>query len=244
MAVAVLPSVSHRVHIKTARALPLGHVHQLIVAALGHRSLAAYQSATNEARTVADFAGVAHIVLDVDGLQQRQVELATAASTNAPLLEAIVAALRAVVPHVAVHQSLDDLADAIYGDVEGTIDSSDEFASEQALTNAVTDSYDLTFSAPEPLTTRNANAWVLEVDGLCSLAQDPDRPYSGTEIDVRARVVFTKLGQRLLAAPEIEDVGAALRSDHDSDGFDEPDDPADAEPPEDLSAANLPSGGF
>jgi hypothetical protein len=205
-------SISH--HVRTTLAstgtpAPLGHVHQFVAATLGYNSYAAYKTSPEEPPAFDD---AVHIVLDADRLQQRQAEL----SFPAPLISIIRNAFAAALPGAHVHEGQDGLEATIHAEVANDIDTSDDYASEQAMTNAYGGDYDLTFHAPVALDV-HAVDWVLEAEGASSLDQDPDRIYHGDVINVGARVVFAKLGRRLLGEHETQDVGAAIVDVRDAD---------------------------
>lgn len=189
----------------------LGHVHQVLAAALGYNSLAAYKASTEEPPFYDD---AEHVVVARDLVENRLRDLGYPALpqvTNA-VIAAITTTFQQQVPDVEVHTSISDLGDAISATVEEAIENSDEYNSEYATTNATGGWFDLQFDAPAPIDTPSME-FVVEAAGTSSLDQDPDRVYSGDVIDVRAAVVFPKLGRRVLGAPEIREIGASVQDD-------------------------------
>lgn len=87
-----------------AAPVQLGHAQQLIVAALGYKSLAAYQAAQVAALEPQDLGNVHHVVLDYDQLDQRASELG-AAPTPSQLHELIDAAFKERAPRTHIHAS-------------------------------------------------------------------------------------------------------------------------------------------
>lgn len=207
----VFSSVSHRAHAELGKSISLGHVHQLLAAALGYGSLAAYKASPQEPP---NFDGVAHIVFDDQRLHVRQQELGHIDPPDGPWLShTLRRALTALLPDAAVHLSEVDLIDNITPAVEGAIDDSGAYASEMAITNAYgPGEYNIELSASEELNDADSD-WVFEVDGTSGLDQDQDKPYHGHEIAVSARVIFPKLGRRLLGEYEVDEIGASVIDD-------------------------------
>lgn len=212
MAVQISP-IAHRVR----RALPVrvtsGHAHELIAAALGYGSYAAYLPSVEEP---ASFAGVEHIVLDVAGLAARQQELGYVDPPAGPtFIETLRSELCAAAPGAKVHLGESDFADDIRQDVELAIADSGEFLGEQAMTNAYgPDDSDLEFDPAAAMNQRAAD-WSFTVVGDAFLEQDLDKVYHGDEIAVTARVEFQKIGRRMLAGMEVHEVGASIKGEED-----------------------------
>ena len=84
--------------------VPLGHAQQLIAAALGYRTFAAYQAAQATTQEPASLTDVHHVVLDEDLLDQRASELGAAPPPDR-LHELIETAFRERAPHTRIHAS-------------------------------------------------------------------------------------------------------------------------------------------
>jgi hypothetical protein len=67
------------------------------------------------------------------------------------------------------------------------------------------------------------------------LEQDPDKVYHGDTLDVAARVVFQKLGRRVLGEMTIDDAGGAIQRED----FDPGDDMPDFEPDDDVGGPGV-----
>lgn len=219
MAVQISPIV-HRVRGALPVRVTSGHAHEMVAAAFGYGSYAAYLASPEEP---AFFAGVEHIVLDAAGLAGRQQQLGYADALTGPsFVDALRSGLRAAASGAKVHLGESDFADDIRADVELAINYSDAFLSEQAMTNAYgPDEFDLEFDPAMPMNQR-APDWSFNVVGDAHLEQDPDKVYHGHVIDVTARVVFQKIGRRMLAGMELVNVGAGIKDERAPDYETEP----------------------
>lgn len=202
------PSISHSLRTTSGKRIPLGHLHEVLAAALGYKSYAAYKASGEEAPS---FDGAHHIVLDVDLLTTRLGQLGydTAEAAEA-MTDAIELAFRSTLPSTQVHRVADDIKDHLHSDVVEGIENSDEYSSEVAMTNTTGGDFDLEFDLAVPIEDA-ASTWVLTATGTSSLDQDPDDVYHGDVIDVSAKVSFSKLGRRVLGEMTVEDVGATVR---------------------------------
>jgi hypothetical protein len=108
------------------------------------------------------------------------------------------------------------------------------YSSELAMTNAYGGDFDLEFSEPLPIDLAKG-AWTLAVDGTSSLEQDPDKVFHGDTIDVTAKVVFEKIGRRVLGEKSIDDAGGSIQDL--GDPVDE--DPFDFEPDGEEGGAHV-----
>ncbi|WP_432263282.1 hypothetical protein [Cupriavidus sp. TMH.W2] len=203
-------TISHfvRQDLRGTVVLPLGHVHQLFAGALGYGSHAAYQVAVSNGREVEDFDGARHILPDDDLFMRRAIELGHGES-SALIGASIMRVIGRELPEVKLHQSEEDLADEIRLSVEADISNSGEFSSAQAETNGGMAVFDLEFSSEEGVA-EDAEEWGFDVSGSASLEHDEDRVYWGHELNVTSRVVFPKLGRRVLGDFTVKDVGASV----------------------------------
>jgi hypothetical protein len=221
-------SLSHGLHQAcTGSFRSLGHVHQVLAGALGYKSFAAYKASTEEPPVYDD---AKHVVIAHDLVEERLRDLGypPVPQVTDAVFSAIKATFQQQLPEVEVHASISDLGDAISETVEESIENSDDYNSEFATTNATGGWFDLEFDAPVPIDTPSTEL-VIEATGTSSLDQDPERVYFGDVIDVRAAIVFPKLGRRVLGEPEVRETGASVQ--HDGPDLDDKPQP-DSEPEE------------
>lgn len=209
VAFSTISSLAHR-DLKGVVPLPLSHMQQLFAAVLGYRNHAAYQAAVKAGVESESLADARHILPDVEMFERRAQDLHCVSDIDA-VGASISKALKKALPEAVLHQSVQDLADEIRLDVETGIGDSSEFSSAQAETNGGMPWFDLEFEAASNLQEDSADSWALEVSGSASLELDEDRVYSGHEVSVSARVVFSRLGRRVLGPYEVDDVGAAVK---------------------------------
>lgn len=204
------PSISHSLRSTSGQRIPLGHLHEVLAAALGYKSYAAYKASGEEAPS---FEGAQHIVLDVDLLTARlgQLGYVTSAAAEA-MTDAIELAFQSKLPSAKVHRVVDDIKDHLHSDVAEGIENSGEYSAEVAMTNTTGGDFDLEFDLAAPIE-HASHTWVVTAAGTSSLDQDPDNVHHGDVIDVSATVSFTKLGRRVLGEMTVEDVGAAVRQE-------------------------------
>ena len=203
-------SVSHSLRSTSGGAIRLGHLHEALAAALGYRSYAAYKSSTEEAPS---FDGAQHIVLDSNLLAQRMVGLSpTNPAAAVAMGDAIKRAFQARLPNVKVYSDVDDLKSEIYAGVVDAIETSDNYSGEIAMTNAYGGDFDVELEEDYPIQTHQPD-WILNASGTSTLEQDPDNVYHGHVINVTARVVFQKLGRRVLGEMDVDEIGAWIQED-------------------------------
>lgn len=200
--------------------MPGCHVYEFLAAALGYKSYAAHTANGAEPNSFDDTAAL-HVVLDPERLLLRQTALNFPDLSDPwnpvhplpPLIRVIRGAFTDVLPKASIHEGQSDLEVDVFNAVSSEIDESSEFASAQAETNAGGGDYDLEFVAPEALDVE-ADEWVLEASGTCTLEHDWDRVYHGHKIKVAARLVFPRLGRRILGVHETLDLEASVIDDH------------------------------
>lgn len=209
----------------------LGQVQQLVVAAFGYDSVAAYRASIEEPTS---YVSASHIVLDKERVMRRQVDFGFPDSANiwkpigkpgisvgasASVVKPVIRVIREIVdahfPDVRVLDSEEDLFDDLRDEVESAINDSNAFASEFGLTNANGGDYSTEFEAAD-LNVRG-DEWIVKVTGTCSLEHDPDKVFHGSQIDVKARVVFDRAGRRVLSGYDIDEISAQLEDIGDPD---------------------------
>jgi hypothetical protein len=182
--------------------ITLGHVHQAVAAVFGYRSYAAYMASQDEPHHLRS---VRHLIAASDLFAERMRHLGQDPAQVAP---AIADELRQRYPQLALHESVEEFAQSIENNVEGIIANSEEFSAAMAETNtAGLPWFSLEYEPEVPIDTAK-DQFVLTASGSASLEQDEDRPFSGDELDVSARIVSEKLGRRLLADYRIQDISA------------------------------------
>ena len=108
----------------------LSHVQELVAAALGHNTLASYQTASEDTA----LAGAAHVVLDTGLLEERASKLGLSV-TPPQLLDVVSAAAKIACPAVQIHASVEDFGDVLQAELESEVESDDRVASEMASCN-------------------------------------------------------------------------------------------------------------
>lgn len=206
----------------TPQPLKHGHASQLIAAALGYSTLAAYQAAIAEGAESEHLDAAAHAVLDEALLVDRAAELALPQS-EAALVELVVDAFKTELPGTAFHRHDDALSDALRDLVDDRVYNHDQTCSAMASTNndGVDEIYlplDLTLAELPP----PGEVFELEIDGYISMKPDVERPYSGHKIDVRCSLFIERVSRVAIAEPEFRLESAKLDYNWDGDGEDQP----------------------
>lgn len=233
-------TLSHQVHLCLKGILPtlsLGQSHQLLAAAYGYKSLAAYKASTEEQHYfTVDGTGSTYFVLDLDLVKFRQVEMGY--SDSMPIARAMYETMRnRLKPEFLVCETLNDLFDEIRSDVEYEINDSAEFSNAQADTNTSgAGDFNIEFTQEAPLEEKRED-WAIRVEGTAHLDQDIERPYSGDVINVSAQVVFQKLGRRLLSNREVREIGAGVHFAMEDGDYNTDDEEQDK--PEDLGLSEI-----
>jgi len=236
------PSLSYAAHvaIKASAAattapttFSLGHVREALAAALGYNTYAALKAAMGAGEEPVSYDGAQHVVIDVQRLTARLAGLGHGQSFGI-VAAAIQQAFESLLPEAKLHDSVSDLGDHLYAEIVDAIENSEGYSSELAMTNAYGGDFDLEFSEPV-LIDAAKGTWTLSVDGTSSLEQDSDKVFHGDTINVTARVVFQKIGRRVLGEMSIEDAGGSIQY------LGEPmdDEPFDFEPDGDEGGAHV-----
>ena len=190
----------------SANPIKLSHAQQLVAAALGYKSLAAFQASPLEAPSLDD---AAHFVLDGGLLADRGRELGL--PHQLPQLAVLVKqAFDVRLPGVHLHQSEGGLHDYITSLVDDVVLNDDEVASEMASTNGdgIEEVYipvdDIDLDGLPPL----GQSMELDLEGHIAMGIDTERPYSGHKIEVEVRLVLERTGKVSIAEPVCEVVSA------------------------------------
>jgi len=189
----------------------LGHVHQVLSAALGYNTHAALKASIEAGEESPSYDGAKHIILDVPRLTQRVQDLGYP-GLAAAFESAVRDGIESLLPEVKFHENASDLGFDIQDEVVDAIENSGGYSSEVAMTNAYGGDFDIEFSAPVPIEFPQPQ-WTLSVDGTSSLEQDLDKVHHGDVINVTAKVVFPKIGRRVLGEMTIEQAGGSIAMD-------------------------------
>ena len=191
-----------------------GHAQQLIAAALGYKSLAAYQAAVAAGAEPMQLDAAAHVLFDEDLVEQRAVELELPHD-----LEALSALIRKVMnealPGTDVHRWESSFEDAITERLQEFVETSGPVANAvgDANYNGIDETYmpfELSWNElPAP-----GEVHVESVKGKVTLGLDLERPYAGHEVDVEASVTFERLGRNLVGPAEFKVERASLHRDY------------------------------
>lgn len=103
----------------------LGHVHQVLVAALGYNTFAAFKASSEEQPL---YDGAQHVVVARNLVEVRLRDLGYSALPQ--VTDAVIAAIKATferqVPGVEVHESIGELGSSLHSVVEEAIQDSDD----------------------------------------------------------------------------------------------------------------------
>lgn len=192
----------------------LSRAQQLIAAALGYNTLAAFQASPLESGLKAP----AHIVLDGDRLARRAQELSLPHSPD-ELMKLVTAAFRERLPQVRVHRALEDLRDDINEFVRERVTDHEYVLIAMADTNTdgVRDVYFPGDELDRAEWPPSADMLTIELQGKVTLDIDPERPYCGHVINVRVALRLDRTGRASIAEPVFEIVHADVDGDWDDD---------------------------
>lgn len=216
--VITFPSLSYAAHvaIKTSAAataapttFSLGHVREALAAALGYNTYAALKAARGASEEPVNYDGARHVLIDAPRLEARLAGLGHGQSFGI-VAAAVQQAFESLLPDTKLHDSVSDLGDHLFAEIVDAIENSDRYQSEIATTNAYGGDFDLEFSEPEPIDVAKG-AWTLAADGTSSLDQDPEKVFYGDTLNVSAKIVFQKIGRRVLGEMSIEEAGGSLK---------------------------------
>jgi len=196
--------------------IKLGYVQQLVAAALGYKTLAAFQASPLEAP---DFDAATHLVIDRDllGDRIRQLDLPYSVSEVIQILRGV---FNERMPGVHLQGSLDELHSYIREFIERSVISDDSVTTAMATSNGDgvhdvamdLDDLDLALAS-----LKVGEHLELEFDGQVTMGIDSERPYFGHEIDVRVKLKLARIGKMSFGKPKC----VVLRSHLDLDWGDE-----------------------
>lgn len=205
--------------VSVAAPVQLGHAQQFIVAALGYKSLAAYQAAKAAALEPQDLGNVHHVVLDYHKLDQRASELG-AAPTPSQLHELIDAAFKERAPGTHIHASHADFDNYLREHVEQVVIEDDYVNSEMA--NANYDGIDEVYFDFE-IESKNVpigSSLKIDLAGHVGLSTDTERPYAGHIVNVEGFLTVERLGQHSFGAVDCQVTNAELDTNWGDDDYD------------------------
>lgn len=198
--------------------IPLGHAQQLIAAAFGYKSLAAYQAAQAAAQEPQYLDDVEHVVLDHDLLNQRAGELRTAPTSDQ--LHALIAkAVKERAPFACLHESSIDFETYLREHVDQVI-IEDEGVN-GVLVNANYDGVDevyFDFEVDFDITPVGSSLYV-DLDGHVSLSIDTERLYAGHIVNIKGTLSVERLGLQCFGLVDCQVIKAKLDTSwRDDDG--------------------------
>lgn len=203
--------ISYAVHTVSKSAsfpIKLSHAQQLVAAALGYKSLAAYQKSLLEASCLKD---TAHFVLDGELLTDRAQQLGLPYQSH-DLTVLIRRGFKACLPNADIHQSMDELYNYITNLVEDQVLNDSSVSGEISTTNGdgVDEVYipvdEFVMEALPPL----GQPFNIELDGHVAMNIDDERPYSGHIIHVKAILIIERTGKVSIVEPICEVVNAGI----------------------------------
>ena len=202
-----------------AAPVQLGHAQQLIVAALGYKSLAAYQAAQVAALEAQDLSNVHHVVLDYDKLDQRASELG-AAPTPSQLHELIDSAFKERAPHTHIHVSHAGFDNYLREHVDQVVIEDDDVNSEMA--NANYDGIDEVYFdfEVESESVPVGSSLEIDLDGHVGLGIDTERPYAGHKVNVEGLLAVERLGSQCFGSVDCQVTKAELDTNWGDDDYD------------------------
>lgn len=181
--------------------LPLkaGQVQQLMAAALGYKTLAAYQAAIAAGTELVHLDTAAHLVLSCDSLKERAHQLGH--SAIAPSLVGLTKLVfQQCLSTTRVHSSETNFFVHLQEQLEAAVEFDEQTLSEMALTNG--DGVDEVY-VPVDVTLASlphARSQVtLDIEGHVAMSLDSERPYAGHIIQIQACVSFDRLGYALFS---------------------------------------------
>lgn len=190
----------------------LGHSHQLVVAALGYKTLASFQAAQAASEEPPNLLQVRNVVLDYGRLEQRADELGL---TLAPsrLHELVTAAFRERAPYARIHRSYDAFETYLREWVVQIAIENEKVAREMANANfdGVNEVY-LEFDIEwDQISVDGALA--VDIVGHIGLGIDTERPYAGHIVNIESNLSVERFGRQCFGAPDFQITRAELDTD-------------------------------
>lgn len=220
-----ISAIAHAFHQQCKSAsfpLKLGQVQQLLVAALGYKSLASYQAAIAAGSEPADLDDAAHVALSDDLMKERARQLGLSQmATDLVSLSKFV--FQDCLTNAQVHSSEVSFFVHLQERLEAVVEFDEQTAGEMAATNSdgVDEVYvpvDTTLASLPPPRSRVT----LEIEGHVAMNPDIERPYSGHKIHVQAQISFNRIGHALFSEADYSVQEAKLDYDWSDDIDDEP----------------------
>lgn len=193
--------------------LTLSHSQQLLAAALGYRTLAAWQAVPDEVHALqqADF-----VVFDLPTLKQRCLALGHAAHLD-QIVGALAGCIVQACPTVKVFRDLGLFVDEVVEPfVRDAIELDEGVCNAMASTNAyLDDPAEFEVARDESSIGTSSDEFVeLPVEGTITMTPDPDRMYSGHIIEFDGVVRVFRVGKRCFCEPLELDLGASVDDSH------------------------------
>jgi hypothetical protein len=190
-----------------------GHALELIAAALGYASLAAYQAAVAAGDEAADLSDVAHVVLQVQSSVTRALELRPRAPSSSHL-EWIRRAFAQCLPAAKLHIDQNWLYKTLVDLVDFTAVNDSDVSGEMAMSNCegIREIYlpwDFSWGKLPPV----GESHVVNIRGHIKMEVHEERPPIGQMISVHASIELQRLGQFVIAEPVLRIVSAKMLFD-------------------------------
>jgi hypothetical protein len=189
--------------------VPLGHAHQLVAAAFGYKSFAAYQAAQAAAQEPADLTSVWHVVPDYGLLDQRASELAIAPAPS-QLHTLLHTALQERASQIRIHASLAAFEEYLREHVDQIVLADSQVIGEMA--NANHDGVDEVYFGEEIVLDKVLAGDTLEMDvvGHVGLGIDTERPYAGHKVNVECALSVARPGRQCFGVMDCQVIKAEL----------------------------------
>lgn len=199
-------SIAHRVHTAlndSGNSAPLGHVHQLLAASLGYRSLAAYNASTVEATALAT---ATHVVLDLIGLHERAMRL----GYDDERFGSFVSVTRTMLYRAgeqgmaqrSAYRSLEDLRFSLFPFMWTELPLNERLLLEASRQRGEYADADTLFVEPSVRIDQAEHYWLWPVSGKVYLESKSGEPL-WTGLDYEAEVRFQKVGRVCLNSPTL-----------------------------------------
>lgn len=192
-----------------------GHAQQLVAAALGYKSLAAYQASQEEQ---ADLSPTRHVVLDEALLLQRAGELGLNYGDDV-VVSLVIDSITHALPHATVHRTKDAFDDMLRDYIDDIVLNHDETVGQMAMSNGSLGEVYLPFETLlEDIPYDEAKEF--SIIGHVSMRPDVERPYVGHVVHVLASLSLTRYGKVCVGEPQCRVNSAKLAwfGDDGSDG--------------------------
>src|SRR5450830_503991 len=167
---------------KSSHPIKLSQAQQCSAAALGYKSLAAFQAS---GAGKLEFGANTHIVLDIEALMERSGVLGLPHDEKTLTL-LVRDALKQKLPGVSTHDSVSEFEEALRDIVDSYVLNHVETSGQMAMANSngLSEVY-LPFDVNWQELAINDEGSIIIIDGNISMNLDLERPYSGHQIDVK-----------------------------------------------------------